>query len=288
MLLVWLFVFGGVAAYAKYVYAPRVRDSAVDTAIEWQEPVDAQGATPPAVGPVVARRLRARVIETRPHDPSSFTQGLVLDDGRLFESAGLTGRSDIREVDPLTGVVKRKQATHPSIFAEGLALVGDELIQISWQNAKALVYRKDTFEKTKEFTYQGEGWGLCYDGRQLVMSDGTPTLTFRNPATFEQTGRVTVTLDGDPLRYINELECVRGHVFANIWQTDEIVEIDPRTGAVLSLIDASNLMTPAARAAANVDVLNGIAFDPASGHFLLTGKLWPQLFVVEFVSAAAP
>jgi len=229
---------------------------------------------------------RTQVIRSYPHDKDAFTQGLLLDGGKLYESTGLVGRSSLREVDLETGRVIRKVDVPPPIFAEGLALAGDRLIQLTWQNNRALQYDRRTFASRGEFTYPGEGWGLCTAGDQLVMSDGSANLTIRRAADFGVVRTVAVTMEGKPLDRLNELECVDGAVFANIWTKDLIVRIDPASGKVTHRIDAANLLSPMERQ--NPDqVLNGIAYDPADKTFLITGKLWPRLFRVKFVNAAA-
>jgi glutamine cyclotransferase len=226
-------------------------------------------------------RLRAEVVQAYPHDRTAFTQGLVFANGRLFESTGLVGQSTLREVEIATGRVIRKIDVPRPIFAEGLALVGGELIQLTWQNGRAIRYDRRTFGIQGEFSYTGEGWGLCHDGRQLIMSNGSADLTLRRPSDFAVTRTVTVTMDGAPLSAINELECVDGSVYANVWQRDLIVRIDPISGRVTGRIDVPPLLSVLERQ--NVDVLNGIAYDPTSKTFLFTGKLWPKLFRVRFV-----
>jgi glutaminyl-peptide cyclotransferase len=228
-----------------------------------------------------AARMRVEVVRAYPHDRTAFTQGLVLHDGKLFESTGLVGRSTLREVELETGRVIRKIDVPPPIFAEGLALSGEELIQISWQNGQAFRYDRRTFEKRGEFAYRGEGWGLCHDGTSLVMSDGSANLAFRRPADFGIVRTVTATLDGQPLSQLNELECADGAVYANVWMRDLIVRIDPKTGRVTQRIEVPALLSPLERQ--GVDVLNGIAYDPATRTFLITGKLWPKLFRVRVV-----
>jgi glutaminyl-peptide cyclotransferase len=170
-------------------------------------------------------------------------------------------------------------------FAEGLALVDDHLVQITWKEGTAFVYDAETFDVIDELTYAGEGWGLCSDGERLVMSDGSATLTFRDPESFEATGRVEVTLDGGAVERLNELECVGDRVYANVYQTDRIVEIDPSTGAVTAVIDAAELTT--AETNPDHDVLNGIAYDPATESFWLTGKWWENRYRVQFVPRTA-
>lgn len=222
------------------------------------------------------------VLTTYPHDVNAFTQGLLLDDGHFYESTGIYGRSTLREVIPETGEVLREVSLPPEYFAEGLTLVDDRLIQITWREGTAFVYDLDTFEQTDTYTYEGEGWGLCYDGEQIVMSDGSPTLTLRDPETFGVTGTINVTLNGQGVEKLNELECVDGFVYANIWQSDSIVKID-KSGAVVEEIDASNLLPEDVRARLVQDaVLNGIAYDAEAETFFLTGKLWPTMLEVRF------
>lgn len=241
-----------------------------------------QTAAPPTAVPDAPERLGVKILSTRPHDPSAYTQGLLIQDGRLFESTGLYGQSTLREVDPEKGTVKRKVDVSPSYFAEGLALVGDRLIQLTWQEQKAFVYKLSDFSKTDELRYDGEGWGLCSDGTRLVMTDGSDRLTFRDPKTLALLGQVRVTLSGRPVSQLNELECVSGAVYSNVWQTDDILKIDPDSGKVTAVIDASGLLTEQERMA-GAEVLNGIAWDPVKKTFLITGKLWPKMFEVTFV-----
>ncbi len=224
-------------------------------------------------------RLAPEVLSVRPHDADAFTQGLLFFDGSLFESVGRYGQSSLREVDPRTGGVLRRVAVPDEFFAEGLARVGDRLIQLTWREGTAFVYELETLRRVGSFRYEGEGWGLCYDGSRLYMSDGSATLTVRDPRTFTVIGRVPVNLDGSPVPLLNELECVRGAVYANVWQTNALVEIDKTSGAVRNVIDASGLLTDAE--AVPADVLNGIAYNRKQDTFLLTGKLWPKLFEVR-------
>ncbi len=240
----------------------------------------------PAV-PQAPERLKVKVLATRHHDPAAFTQGLLVHGGSLYESTGLYGSSSLREVDPVSGAVKRKVDVPSEFFAEGLALVDDRLIQLTWKEQKARVYTLAGFTPAGELPYEGEGWGLCWDGKRLVMTDGSDKLTFRDPKTFAFLGEVTVTRAdrmGERVLELNELECVDGVVYANVWQTDEILRIDPSNGRVTAVIDASGLLTAEERQ--KTDVLNGIAWDPQRKVFLITGKLWPKLFEVAFVPAA--
>lgn len=226
--------------------------------------------------------LRVEVVARHPHDQQAFTQGLVWHEGTMYESTGLLGRSSLREVAP-DGTVLRKRDLAANMFGEGLELVGDELLQLTWQNGVLLRYDLATFEPTATQRYEGEGWGLCFDGAALWMSDGSAKLTKRDPTTFAVEGTVAVERDGKPLSMLNELECVAGSVYANVWTTDEIVRIDPASGKVTAVIDAAELRRMAGVTDRDA-VLNGIAYDETSGNFLVTGKLWPVMFEVRFVS----
>lgn len=228
-------------------------------------------------------RLAVAVVATRPHDPAAYTQGLLWHDGKLYESTGLYGRSTLRRVDPLTGEVEASVELSPHLFGEGLARVGERLLQLTWREGVALVWDLEGLREISRFTYEGEGWGLCHDGRSLVMSDGSSRLTLRDPASFAVLGRLDVTFRGRPVGRLNELECVEGWIYANVYATDSIVRIEPGSGRVTAVIDAAGLLAPEAAVAA--EVLNGIAFDPERELFLLTGKRWPNLFEVRFVAA---
>jgi len=222
------------------------------------------------------------VVATRPHDDEAFTQGLVVLGDTVYESTGLYGESTLRIVDRVTGDVERSIALAADVFGEGIELVGDRLIQLTWREETAIVWDAATFEEVSRFGYDGEGWGLCHDGERLVMSNGTPTLTFRDAETFAVTGEVTVERNGVPVDNLNELECAGGLVFANVWTTTDIVVVDPATGEVTAVIDAAALDT-VDDGTANA-VLNGIAYDPVGAVFLVTGKLWPTLYEVRFVA----
>lgn len=224
--------------------------------------------------------VRPDVVRSLPHDSDAFTQGLLLHCGHFFESTGLYGASSLREVEPLTGEVLRSRMLPGDEFGEGLALVQDQLIQLTWREGLAHRYHLGSLAPAGSDRYEGEGWGLCFDGQRLVMSDGSSELFFRDRESFELLGSVSVTRDGLPVRQLNELECVGDLVYANVWMTDVILRIDPGSGQVLTEIDASLLLTPEEYATA--DVLNGIAYHAPSQHFFLTGKHWPRLFEVSF------
>lgn len=225
----------------------------------------------PAVRPVVLGQV--------PHDRTAFTQGLELapGGGALYEGTGLEGRSQLRELDPATGAVRRAVPVPNGWFGEGITVSGDRIWQLTWTDGVALEWDRASFRLLRTVPMSGEGWGLCRDGDRLVRSDGSSTLRFHDPATFAETGSVDVTLNGSPVDELNELECVRGQVWANVWQTDRLVRIDPSTGRVTAVVDASGLLTADQRQGA--DVLNGIAA-LGGDEYLLTGKLWPATFRV--------
>lgn len=231
-------------------------------------------------GTTVVVPFVAEVLETFPHDATAFTQGLEFHDGMLIESTGLYGESDLRRVDALTGQVTQQVPIDARYFAEGVTRVGDQLIQLTWQENTAFYWDAATLAPIKEVSYQGEGWGICYDGEQLIMTDGTPTLIFRDPESFEETSRIAVSWNDQPLSRLNEVECVDGVVWANVWQTDLIVRIDPTSGLVTGVVDTTQVVGPGEPSGA---VLNGIAWHEESASFYVTGKLWPTMYRVQFV-----
>jgi len=221
---------------------------------------------------------RHEVVRTYPHDPDAFTQGLVFRDGALYESTGLNGKSSLRRVALETGRVLQRTAVDRRYFAEGLAAWGPNLVQLTWDTNIAFVYDRASFKLLRTFTYGGEGWGLADDGRQLILSDGTPALRFLDPATFAETRRVTVRDGATPVEDLNELEVVDGLIYANVWLTDRIAVIAPADGRVVAWLDLKGLAPKGASADA---VLNGIAYDAAGGRLFVTGKLWPRLFEIR-------
>ena len=229
----------------------------------------------------MVRSLRVDVLREIPHDTTAYTQGLLWHDGWLYESTGQYGESRLNRIDPATGDVVQQIRISPAFFGEGLALIEDRLVMLTYKAERAFVYDRDTFEQVQTFSYRGEGWGLCHDGQRLVMSNGSDTLSFRNPLTFEETGSVAVTLRGRPQTQLNELACVGDSIYANVYQEDYLVVIDPQSGRVTHQIDASGLLTT--EEARGVDVLNGIAHDPNTETFYITGKDWPKMFEVRFV-----
>jgi glutaminyl-peptide cyclotransferase len=221
-----------------------------------------------------------RVVRTYPHDPQAFTQGLLFADGHLYESTGQNGQSTLRMVNLETGRVEQQVPVAAQYFAEGLSTWGSTLIQLTWQSHTAFVYDRFSFRPLRTMSYPWEGWGLTSDGHALILSDGTATLHFVDPATMKERRHVTVRDHGKPVIYLNELECIKGQIYANVWHTDRIARIAPATGKVLGWIDLSGLL-PAEEKSSPEAVLNGIAYDPARNRLFVTGKLWPKLFEIQ-------
>ena len=227
------------------------------------------------------------VVNTWPHDPAAFTQGLVFYAGNLLESTGLNGESTLRTVELNTGRVQKKISLPSEYFAEGLAVIGTRAYQLTWQNHQGFIYDARTFQREGEFTYDGEGWGLTSDGQWLILSDGTDQIRFLDPTTFQVVRTIHVTAAGAPIARINELEWIKGEIFANIWMTNAIIRIDPSTGAVRGIIDFSGLL-PSDQRKPGTDVLNGIAYDPTGDRLLVTGKRWPKIFEVRLIEKPKP
>ncbi|BBY94472.1 glutamine cyclotransferase [Mycobacterium gallinarum] len=232
--------------------------------------------TTTAKGPVPT--IKPEVLAEMPHDTTAWTQGLEFDGPKLYEGTGVAGASQVRELDPETGAVLRAAAAPKNYYGEGITVVGDRIWELTWQNKVAVEWDKNTMTPLREVPVNGEGWGLCADGDRLVRSDGSDRLFFHDPETFAETGSVAVTRDGDPLRNLNELECVDGQVWANVWTSDTIVRIDPGTGEVNTVVDASELATNAGRD--RQKVLNGIAHIDGD-EYLITGKYWPKMYRVR-------
>jgi glutaminyl-peptide cyclotransferase len=227
-----------------------------------------------------------KVVHAYPHDQRAFTQGLIYLDGHLYESTGLRGQSTLRMEDLDTGTILQHADVPAQYFGEGLTNWGSTLIQLTWQSHIAFVYDRFSFRVLHTFQYSGEGWGLTQDGKNLILSDGTATLRFLDPATFREVRRITVESKGEPVAKLNELEFIHGEIYANIWYSDRIARISPRTGAVLGWIDLSGLLTADERT--NPDaVLNGIAYDAQHDRLFVTGKLWPKLFEIKVVPEAS-
>jgi len=223
------------------------------------------------------------VVASHPHDRQAFTQGLVMYQGRLFESTGLYGRSTLREVDLVSGAVVRQIRLDRREFGEGITVLGGRIYQLTWANQRAYVYDLDTFEQLRRFSYRGEGWGLTNNGEHLIMSDGSAELRFLDPLTFRESHRVTVTANGEPLTMLNELVHVDGRIYANVWMTTRVAIIDPGTGVVEKFLDLQPLI-PLLGFEPRMDYEspNGIAYDEITGRFFATGKLWPLLFEIRW------
>ncbi len=242
-------------------------------------PLTAQTAAPGAIRVEVAQ-----IVKRYPHDPRAFTEGLFIDRGELFESTGELGRSSVRQVDLASGKVLRSAQIPPPQFGEGIVPWQGQILSLTWRDKVGYRWNRKTLKKLGSFTYEGEGWSLTSNGRELVMSDGTDTLRFIDPAKFTVKRALKVTVQGKPLRMINELEWVDGQVYANIWQTDFAVKIDPVSGKIVGLIDLSALHQ-AAGAYGQDQVANGIAWDAKARKLYFTGKEWPALFEVRLVPA---
>ena len=222
------------------------------------------------------------VVNVYPHDPTAFTQGLIYQDGYLYESTGLNGRSSLRKIELKTGKVLKKRNINRKYFGEGLASDDSYLVQLSWRAGTGFVYNRDTFALEKTFNYPGEGWGLTTYKGHLIMSDGSSSLRFFDSVHFKETRQLQVSIDGKPLKNLNELEMVKGKIFANVWQTDQVAIISPESGHVDGIVNLAELLdskTPGSTA----NVLNGIAYDAAGDRLFVTGKYWPKLFEIKLV-----
>jgi glutaminyl-peptide cyclotransferase len=244
------------------------------------------GCAPAAMDSVRAQRRPApvqtfKVVATFPHDPAAFTQGLVFADGEFYESTGLNGQSSLRRVEIATGKILQQHKVAEEYFAEGLALVGDELLQLTWQHHRGFVYDRKTFAQKRTFPYKTEGWGIAYDGgTNLVMSDGSDTLTFLDAKTFAPTRTLRVRDAGRAIDHLNELEWIEGEIWANVWLTDRIARISPTTGDVNAWVDFTSLWPASQRPNPGDQVLNGIAYDRATRRIFITGKKWPRLYQI--------
>ena len=224
-----------------------------------------------------------RVVASHPHDETAFTEGLFYLDGALYESTGMEGRSSVRKVSLETGKVLQAQTIPPQFFGEGIAAWKGHLFELTWRSEVGFVYDLKTLKPIGKFSYRGEGWALTHDDKRLIMSDGTAVLRFLDPRTLMETGRVEVTDDGKPVAMLNELEFVKGEVFANVWQTNRIARIDPVSGKVVGWIDLTGLLPKSIEPADRDAVLNGIAYDAARDRLFVTGKLWPKLYEIKLV-----
>ncbi|HET9409960.1 MAG TPA: glutaminyl-peptide cyclotransferase [Candidatus Sulfotelmatobacter sp.] len=226
-----------------------------------------------------------QIIHSYPHDPDAFTQGLIYVDGHLYESTGRHGKSTLRMVDLTTGKILQKYDLSAEYFGEGLTDWGSNLIQLTWQSHIGFVYDRFSFSQVGTLHYEGEGWGITHDAKQLIMSDGTSYLRFLDPKSFRVIRRLRVTDDsGRPVEKLNELEYIKGEIYANIWQTDRIARISPQSGKVLGWIDLSGIIDKRELSGSDA-VLNGIAYDTVGDRLFVTGKLWPKLFEIKVTSA---
>jgi glutamine cyclotransferase len=238
-------------------------------------------ASSPSSGAAVSAKSAAfEVIASYPHDATAYTQGLVWQDGGFYESTGLYGHSTLRRVEFPSGKVLKSINLAPDLFAEGLALCKGNLVQLTWTAGRGFVYEPNDFKLVREFNYSGEGWGLAWDGTDLIMSNGSPLLTYLNPDTYEVVRRLKVTMNGQPVQDLNELEVIEGEIWSNVWMTDLIVRIDPASGNVTSYLDLRGLF-PEQQRRDRDDVLNGIAYDPAGKRIFVGGKRWPRLFEIK-------
>ncbi|MGA2149696.1 MAG: glutaminyl-peptide cyclotransferase [Bryobacteraceae bacterium] len=226
------------------------------------------------------------VVHVYPHDPLAFTEGLFYLNGYLYESTGLEGQSSARKVKLETGEVVEKHVVPEQYFGEGIVAWKDKLVQLTYQTQVGFVYDLKTFATRSEFHYPGEGWSMTQDGKRIIMDDGTAQLRFWNPDTLEEIGRLTVTANGVPVQNLNELEWVKGEIYANIWMSERIARIDPKSGRVVGWIDCSGLLSPSDRVQEGdfrTDVMNGIAYDAEHDRLFVTGKRWPKLFEIRLV-----
>lgn len=231
------------------------------------------------------RALQAsyEVVNSYPHDPTSFTQGLLWKNGGFYESTGMYDHSKLRRLEFPSGKVLKEIKLDPEIFAEGLALVDSRLIQLTWKSHRGFVYDVETFRLLQEFAYDTEGWGLTYDGKNLILSDGSSDLFYFDPQTLKPIKKLPVRMNGQPVLELNELEFIEGEIWANVWQTDLILRIDPSTGHVTSFLNLKGILAPSDRKGTE-DVLNGIAYDGDQKHIFVTGKLWPRIFEIRLKS----
>ncbi len=248
------------------------------TCIQCNGDTPAKKAEPPPNVP--APKYGYQIVNIWPHDSNAFTQGLILQDGKLLESTGQEGFSSLRRVDPESGKILQKVDVPEPYFAEGIAELNGKVYQLTWQHQVGFIYDAQTFQKVGQFNYEGEGWGLATDGQSLILSDGSNRIRFLDPSSFRVTRTITVLDAGKPINELNELEYVNGEIYANVWHDNRIATIDPQSGRVTSWIDLNGLM-PEGELHDPEAVLNGIAYDKANDRLIVTGKLWPRLFEIK-------
>lgn len=237
-------------------------------------------AETPASAAAPVRQYSFSVVETYPHDVNAFTQGLVVNNGAFLESTGQYGFSSLRRVAIRTGKVSRLEKIDARYFAEGMTVLKGRIYVLTYLNQKGFIYDEASLQKIGEFSYFGEGWGLTTDGTHLYMSNGSNTISVHDPEGYRTLRTIGVTMDGNPVANLNELEWIKGEIWANVWQTEKILRIDPSTGRVTGVVDMSGLL-PASKRTATTDVLNGIAWDANNDHLYVTGKNWPSVFRIE-------
>jgi glutamine cyclotransferase len=223
-----------------------------------------------------------RIVHVYPHDRGAYTQGLAFAGGHLYEGTGQEGRSSLRRVELKTGRTLQEFKLENRYFGEGITVLNDRIIQLTWRSRVGFVYDRASFRRLNSFRFDHEGWGITHDGRRLIVSDGSATLHFLDPKTLQEVGRLQVRDEGGSVTGLNELEYVRGTVYANVWPTDRIAMINPRTGSVTGWVDMAGLLTDF-DARSGVDVLNGIAYDPAGDRLFVTGKMWPNIFEIKLL-----
>lgn len=223
-----------------------------------------------------------KVVKSYPHDDTAFTQGLIIHEGKLYEGTGQNGKSQLRLVDLASGRILKQYALPNRYFGEGIAAIDGYIYQLTWESGLAIIYDRNTLQPRTTLRYGGEGWGLTYDGKQLIMSDGTSVLRFLDPRTFRVLKKLRVRMQGRDVKELNELEYINGEIWANIWHQDQIVRIDPASGQVISIVDLSGL-NPVSGPFSKEKVLNGIAYDASTKKIYVTGKHWPKLFEIEVI-----
>lgn len=246
----------------------------------------ASGPSPSTPTAPVTPAYSYEVVATYPHDVAAFTEGLLIQDGQLYESTGQEGASWVRKVDLATGQVQQQFDVDPKYFGEGMVIWDDRIITLTWRGQKGYILDRATLQPKGEWTYPGEGWALTRDDKQIYMSDGTSQIRRIDPITLQETGRIDVKLNGRPIDKINELEFIKGEIWANVFETDRIVRIDPASGNVTGIVYLGGILTPEERR--KTDVLNGIAYDKATDKVYVTGKYWPKLFEIKIKDPTAP
>ena len=244
------------------------------------QPAGAIGNQAPAARDKRAQQVSYEVVNSYPHDPTSFTQGFLWADGGFYESTGQYGQSKLRKLEFPSGTVLKQIRLDPQLFGEGLTLVDTRLIQLTWKSHRGFVYDKDNFRLLQEFTYDTEGWGLTFDGKNLILSDGSSDLFYLDPQTFKPIKKLAVTMNGQPVPELNELEFINGEIWSNVWQTDLILRINPSTGQVTSFLNLKGILPPS-DSKGTENVLNGIAYDGDQKRIFVTGKLWPRIFEIK-------